>query len=177
VETLEKLLAVYSNNLRELRAAAMTVVCNADEAEDIIQDTIIKLVTHPEKCVNVSNPLAYLRTCVRNEAVDYLRRNGREIPTIDETLNRIKHTGDEQFEYSDDLAWVRECVDNLPSDMKEVLIRNAVDGWTIPELAKEMGIPPKTLYDKVSRLKKKIRTNYASMLTVIFLFMLANLCS
>ena len=166
---IDRILEVYAERLKELTALARSIVSNSAEAEDVLQDVIVKLLSDHSRTENVRNEYAFLRTCVRNEAVDHVRSVGREAPTDDELLGRFRSTAsEEEYREIEDLMWVRGYVRSLPEDMQRAFIAHVVDGRSIAELARETGIKPDTLRKRFDLVKKRMRSDVI-LHTLIFL--------
>ena len=155
---LDKMMEVYAANIRQLLALARSIVCESSEAEDVLQDVILKLLSEPESCERVNNPLAFLRACVRNEAIDHARRQGRAVPTADELLAGIREESSaEEYKRIEDLMWIRSYIGSLSPEMQQAFIAYAVDGYTIAQTARQLGIPQDTLRKRFNAVKKKMR--------------------
>ena len=158
MRSLEKLLEVYSENVRSLMALARSIVSEPAEAEDVLQDVIVKLLSEPERFSRVEQPLAFLRACVRNEAIDHLRKLGRIPPTPDELLDSVRSCySEEEYKRAEALMWLRGYTNSLPEEMRRAFIAYAVDGYTVAHISREMGIPQDTLRKRFNSIKRKIR--------------------
>lgn len=170
MDELGKLMVVYSRNLPKLRAAAYSVVQNMDEAEDVVQDTIVKFVDNPERCRAVDNPLAFLRTCVRNEAISHLRKKSNETPAFDFVLASAKATvAAEEYKKIENLLYVRSYVEKMSPAFRDAFVRHVLDGWTIVSLAKELGVSAEELQRQFRIVKNRMRTDPAILFTIYFL--------
>ena len=158
MQPIDKLLDQYREDLRSLLALARSVVRDADEAEDVLQDVMLKLIEEQDSFSDLQNPRAFLRRCVRNEAVDHLRKRRRELPTADEAIAafRSRATASELREL-EDVLWLKSYLDDLGPEMKQAFIEYAIDGYTIAEVSKHMGISPDTLRKRFGAVKKKLR--------------------
>lgn len=171
MKTIDKILLVYSDNIPRLIALARSIVCDASEAEDVMQDVLLRLLSNPKSCDKVKNPLAFLRTCIRNEAIDHVRKLGRSVPTQDEILNNMRgYASDSEMKHIEDLMWIRSYVDSLPQDMQKAFIAYAVDGYSIAEVSKQMGIPQDTLRKRFDLIKQKMRGDRGSAMLFLLLF-------
>lgn len=158
MKPVDRILKAYAEDLRPLLALARSVVCSAAEAEDVLQDVMIRIVSEPALCEKVRDPHAFLRTCVRNEAVDHVRRLGREAPTPEETLIMLRGgCAEEEYKRVEDLMWLRSYLGGVPPAEREAFIRVTLDGHTIVSAAKQLGIPPDTLRKRFNVIKKRMK--------------------
>lgn len=148
----------YAERLTELTALARSIVADASEAEDVMQDVMVGILESPEKLDGVKNPRAFLRTCVRNEAIDHVRALSRTAPTPDELLSDIRtNVPEDEYKEIEALMWIRSYIESLPAEMREAFVRYAVDGHKIADIAKDMGIPASTLRKRFDLVKKRMR--------------------
>lgn len=158
MQPIDKLLNQYSEDLRSLLALARSIVRDADEAEEILQDVMLKLVEEQDSFADIKNPEAFLRRCVRNEAIDHLRRRQRELPTPDEAIAAFRsHASEKELKELEDVLWVKSYIEDLGPEMKQAFIEYAIDGYTITEISKRMGVSPDTLRKRFDVVKKRIR--------------------
>lgn len=169
MEAIEELLTIYAENLRELRAAAFAVVGTAEEAEDVVQTVMTRFLTEPERCRSVGKTLPFLRACVRNEAVDYVRKQGRAVPTVAEAMNhRSSPAAEAELKEIENLLWVRSYVEKLSPEVREAFIRYVIDGCSMTALAKELGMSIPMLQKQFALIKKKIRRDRNILFTLLF---------
>ncbi len=160
MKSIDRIMEVYSEKLFELTALARSIVVDAAEAEDVLQDVMVRLLEAPEKLEGVNDPHAFLRTCVRNEAVDHVRRLSCSAPADDELLAGIKSTvSEEEYKEIEALMWIRSYIKTLPDDTREAFVRWAVDGQKLPDIARDMGIPVSTLRKRFDVIRKRMRAD------------------
>lgn len=145
MKNIEAILTAYMENTEVLIATARTIVSSVSEAEDIVQNTLLKFIRDPEKCPRLKDPLPYLRTCVRNEALNYLRGLPPEQPAPACVLEENVETREEGYSVIEDLMWANSHAEHLPPKLRDAFIRYAIDGWPIAELAEELGMKRSTL--------------------------------
>lgn len=169
MSSIDRLLEDYSNKIGEYMALARSIVADHAEAEDVLQDVMLNLLSDPARLDSVKNIHAFLRTCVRNEAIDHVRRLGRTSPTSDELLETLRAaSSEEEFKQIENLMWIRSYADKLPDDMREAFVRYTVDGHRIADIARDMGIPPDTLRKRFNVIKKRMRSDL-TVFTMIYL--------
>ena len=170
MQPIDKLLTQYSEDMRSLLALARSIVRDAGEAEDVLQDVMLKLVSGQEELSDVKNPRAMLRQCVRNEAIDHLRKRRRELPTSDEVIAafRERATKDELREL-EDVLWIKSYIEDLGPEMKQAFIEYAIDGFTIAEISERMGVRADTLRKRFDIVKKRIRLDRGVFMLILIL--------
>ncbi len=84
---------------------------NEYDAEDIIQQTVVNLLSKGNDALSIKNVSAYMYTAIRNSAVDHLRKRKHETLSI------------EDFEFEDNTTVEKEV---LLGELKKVL-KKAID--------------------------------------------------
>ncbi len=99
-------------------------VQNIHIAEDLVEDTFVKIVVKRPKFSGKSTFKTWLYVIGRNTAVDYLRRNGREIPYPPEKLAQLRQD-EEDVEArcirSQQDQLLHRCLKRLKSDYRSAL--------------------------------------------------------
>ena len=112
-----------------------SVVHDRHEAEDITQGVFAKLITTIGKYEQREVPFtAWILRVARNAALDHMRAR-RAIPTEDV---RVADTGQAQISLDRSRA-LREALEDLPDDQREVLVLRHVVGLSPLEIAETIG--------------------------------------
>lgn len=138
---------------------ALRVVNDADEAEDVVQDVLVKSWTKREQIVSLDNPPAWLLRMTKHQAIDRLRsarvRSAREkeaaAPDLDaQTPYRITAT-------NDTLGHLHRLIQCLPPDQRTVLHLREVDGMDYKEITEVTGLTMPQVKTYLHRGRGKIR--------------------
>ncbi len=105
----------------------------------------------------VEDVVAYLFRTFTNLVDQELERARRFLSLSDELLHAIgrRQHGDVQGQFDRNIAW-RELLDSVDEQMRWVLWR-LYWGFSIDEIAGELGVPPNTLSQRLSRLRKRLK--------------------
>ncbi len=123
----------------QLVARARHVLGSREDAEDVVQDVVLRLLEAPHVLAPVEHLGGWLLTVVRRRAIDALRarsrRQSRESP--DNLLDLLAGFDDPAAALeSDELAEaLAEEVAALPAPQREAFVANAVDGVPFRELS------------------------------------------
>ena len=129
-------------------------VRDRSEAEDITQNVFAKMMTAIQKYEQRSVPFtAWIMRVARNAALDHLRAK-RPIPTEEV---RLADTGGSQaaIERGRDL---REALDELPPEQREVLVLRHVVGLTPMEIAGTLKKTESSIHGLHHRGRRTLRT-------------------
>ena len=132
---------------------ARSIVGNAEEAEDVVQDVMERLWRMRDEPVR--NPAGLARVMVRNASIDLVRR--RE-PTVQlESLNALPSAP--ATENVDDDALLRtvfHLMSQLP-DMQQTVFRlRHIEGMTMSGIAQLLGITEMAIRQSLSRARRSL---------------------
>lgn len=154
----ESLIRAYG---RRIYAVAFAVVQDVAEAEDIVQDTFLKL--HQGRTRDADNLAAWLMTVARNAARDRLRR--RKPQAEEEEFQAlpdhdVARPGAElqRREYSERL---RRALGSLPEEHRTALTLRYLEGLDYRAIAQEMGVTDGALRGMLGRALGTLRRNPA----------------
>ena len=150
---------------RPLCMYAMHYVRDADVAEDIVEECFVRLLQRgfPEG----GRITSYIHASVRNQAIDYLRKNKsvRILPEDEEGLI----SDEEAFGASCEESRIWEALERLPLRRRQIFIMSRRDGMSHEEIAKELGISVRTVKNQISRaLAAFDRKKFTKFLTFFF---------
>ncbi|MCR2326970.1 hypothetical protein NSR98_25220, partial [Salmonella enterica] len=95
-----------------------SLIRNADKADDLVQDTILKAWAKQDSFEVGTNIKAWLVTILRNEFYSQMRKRGREVQDSEGTYSNAMAIHPAQYG-SLDLKDFRKALDQLPDDQRE----------------------------------------------------------
>ena len=144
-----------------LRAFAISLCGNIDRADDLVQETLLRALSHIDSFQPGTNMPAWLFTILRNLFRSEYRKRRREVEDADgryaETLkSHPEQTGRVEFEE------FRTALAKLPSDQREALILVGASGFSYEDAAGICGCAVGTIKSRVNRA----RTRLADLLAI-----------
>ena len=142
--------------LPSLRAFAISLVGRHDQADDIVQDTIMKAWAKQEQFEMGTNMKAWLFTILRNELYSKLRKRGREVQDSEGlfTENLAQHPS----QYGSlDMQDFRKALEKLPEEQREAIILVGASGFSYEEAADICGCALGTIKSRVNRARQKLQ--------------------
>lgn len=141
---------------------ANSLLGSREDARDMVQDLYMKLWSRKDTLFQIENPKAYCYSVIKRQCLDVLksaeRKNAGEMPLDMESTQ----TGvEEQLALKEQLAYTLKEVDNLPEGQKNVLLKNAVDGYSYEQITAQTGQSAQTVRTQMSLARKKLRTRTA----------------
>lgn len=155
----EKLFGVFQSEYNLLLQKATSITGNVHDANDALQDLAILIVNGKLNLSDIENYQAFLSRCVRNRCVDLVRKKSKLIDIDQEVVQNIS-SKDGDLQDIMDREFIRSLLNKYAPEMQEAFMMNVVDGYTIKEIAEEMGINESTLGQRLLRIKKAIAKEY-----------------
>ena len=139
----------------KLRAFAISLTRNVAQADDLVQETILKAWSNMDKFDPATNLDAWLFTILRNTFYSSLRKTRREVRDTDgahaATLS-VKPEHDSRLAFQD----FQRAFDHLSPEHREVLILVGASGFSCEEAAAMMGVAVGTVKSRTSRARKRL---------------------
>lgn len=142
-----------------LLQTAMYKVDNIEDAEDLVQETLVEALLVIQRNKAIDNPKSWLVTVLHHKYYDMLRRKYRkgtvsmdvigEVPVCDELS--------EQMERSEEAEQIRCSLAHLTEIYRQVMVRYYVHGESVKQIAKALGIPENTVKSRLDTGRKHVR--------------------
>lgn len=156
--------ALYNTALRMTR--------NAQDAEDLVQETYLKAFRHYDKFQPGTNLKAWLFKIMKNTFINDYRKRQLAPPESDfaeieesfesqlseEVTRQIKNPEQEALESVLDED-VQRALDELPADYRMVVLLADVEGFAYREIAEILEIPVGTVMSRLYRGRKKLEAD------------------
>ena len=126
---------------------------NMEDAEDILQETLIKFVTAKPVFENEKHRKAWLLTVAANLAKNRIEYN--RVRSSEELNEEIAGAAPEEEE--DDLSFVWEAVKKLPDNQREVIHLFYQEGYKTAEIANILGRKEATIRSDLKRARDKLK--------------------
>jgi RNA polymerase sigma-70 factor (ECF subfamily) len=139
-----------------LRAFAMSLSQNADKADDLVQETLVKAWDKHESFQMGTNLKAWLFTILRNEFYSQMRKRGREVQDSDGIMTARLAVHPSQHGVLD-LEDFRAALEKLPDDQREAVILIGASGFSYEEAAEICGCAVGTIKSRVSRARSRLQ--------------------
>jgi RNA polymerase sigma-70 factor (ECF subfamily) len=138
-----------------LRAFAWSLSHNSADADDLVQDTLIKAWTHRDSFQPGTNLRAWMFTILRNTYYTAVIRRRREVADEDGRLAATLSTPATQ-DWSLAVGSLRAALQKLPPEHREALILVGAAGLTYEEAAQICGCAIGTIKSRVNRARSRL---------------------
>jgi RNA polymerase sigma-70 factor (ECF subfamily) len=154
-ETLEALVAQYATTLYRV---AFSILRNASDAEDAVQEAFLRVLRHRDSLDEVRDHRVWLIRIVWNIVLDRKRRAKTRPETDDiSELARVLPTNglsaEQRAAAAQHHAHVLACVDRLPSKEREVMVLSAFEELSSVEIASVLGITESSVRSRLFRAR------------------------
>jgi len=152
--------------LGPLYGTALRLTRNRADAEDLVQDTVVKALRFSDRFEPGTNLRAWLSTILHNTWRNRLRGASRE--TVDVDSARVEEAAEqpgegsaietpEQILLRDTLdADVRTALDGLPDVFRQAVWLRDVEEFSYAEMAKILDVPIGTVMSRISRGRRML---------------------
>ncbi|HET6886853.1 MAG TPA: sigma-70 family RNA polymerase sigma factor [Candidatus Udaeobacter sp.] len=142
---------------------------NEEDAQDVVQEAYLRAFKSFSG-FHGSNGRAWLLTIVRNTSYTLLKKN-RAVDlttTFDEEIHTAGHESVSPatiLEHSENAELIKEAMDELPVQFREILVLRHLEGLSYKEIADIAQIPPGTVMSRLSRARAELKEYLAGRIS------------
>lgn len=151
----ESLAELYSRTRAAVYGLALTYLKNTADAEDVTQDTFVKVWQAAEGFHPQGHPMAWLMTITRNQALGRLRKKSREEMPEQEEWEKLP--APDSGLSTEDRAFLDGLLARLSEEESRIVALHAVAGLKHREIARIMDLALPTVLSKYHRALKKLK--------------------
>lgn len=152
----EDLAELYRRTRAAVYGLALSYLKNGAEAEDVAQDTFVKVWAAAPSYRPQGKPMAWLLTIARNLALGRLRTAAR-IQDLSEAQWSAFSIESDSFT-ADDRTVLAAALGRLSDEERHIVVLHAVCGLKHREIAQFLGLALPTVLSKYHRSLKKLKT-------------------
>jgi|HigsolmetaAR201D_1030396.scaffolds.fasta_scaffold08462_4 RNA polymerase sigma-70 factor (ECF subfamily) len=152
--------ALYRRYYSAVLAYLYRMVGELATAEDLCQETFVKLLRKQDQQNDIININAWIYRVATNTAYDYLRRRRsiRFIPLLEDNQNTLSTTMLETSIHEQEP--VQQALAQIPERYRQLLVLRDGEGHTTEELATAMGCTPNAVRLRLLRARAWFRQVY-----------------
>jgi RNA polymerase sigma-70 factor, ECF subfamily len=152
-------------HLDALYRVALRLTADPSQAEDLVQDTMLKAYRSWRQYRPGTNAKGWLLTILRNTFINDYRRRKHEPIAMDldaaepHALYRSMQESDPEGTFFSQIVddKVIEAIDALPPDFREVLALSDIEGMSYGEIAETLKIPVGTVKSRLFRARRQLQ--------------------
>lgn len=140
---------------------ALRITSNREEAEDIVQETLIKLWNQRDEWSAIQNMETYSMTVCRNLALDSINKRERQNISLDETAHDqpdISRTQDEALIRQQQMDSIQAIIQQLPEKQRTIILLRDIEEKSYQEIADIMGVSLSDVKVNLFRARQTVKT-------------------
>jgi RNA polymerase sigma-70 factor (ECF subfamily) len=147
---------------QRLKSYAFKLTSNMEDAQDLVQETMLKALKYRTKFSDGTNLSAWMHTIMKNTFINQYRRKKKRLVVTDDTENQI-YLNNTRFisDYpSDHLTLhkeIKQTVDNLDHKYKAPFQLH-FDGYKYQEIAERLDLPVGTVKSRIFTARNLLST-------------------
>ena len=151
----EDLAKLYRRTRTAVYGLALSYVKNAHDAQDVTQDTFVRVWDSAHQYKPQGSPMGWLLAVARSLALMKLRQGSRQEQLEDEEWDAIP--ADSPAVTPEDRQMLQQAMAALAHEERQVVMLHAVTGLKHREIARLLEMPLATVLSKYHRALKKLR--------------------
>ena len=163
---------VYDRYWKPLYRTALRILNDEQAAEDIIQDTFVRLWEHWDTMSHINIKGWLFTTSYRLVLKSLKQLKSAEVLDGSDLSPEWAPEADSSIQLQQLQKQVDECVDELPEKCRKVYTMSRNEQLSIKRIAVELGISPKTVEGHMTSALKRIRQSIGSLTILLLLLFL-----
>ena len=137
---------------------ACRMLKSVPEAEDVVQEVLIRLWKRRDKLSTYKSIEAFAMVITKNLCLDHLKRAGAKTDELTESHEQYtERTPYVQMETTDSYRKIKALIDLLPDQQRMIIHLRDIEGYGYDEIAEITGLTENTIRVNLSRARKKVR--------------------
>lgn len=146
---------------KHMGSFALSLTLNKEEAEDLMQETNLKVLDNQEKYVDNINFKGWVFSIMRNIFINNYRRMARRKTMIDTTdnlyhLNLPQNSGYDSPEVAYNVKEISSVINSFPEEYRRPFTLY-VAGYKYEDIAEKMDIPLGTVKSRIFFARKRLK--------------------
>ena len=148
----------------ELYRLALRITQNPAEAEDVVQETMMKVWSRRDEWERIESIEAFCLTICRNLSLDKLRRMDNQVQSLDADIDpsdsRVASNPEEQTVQRDRVQLVRQLIDQLPEKQRSIMQLRDIEGKSYRDIATILNISEEQVKVNIFRARRTIKERF-----------------
>jgi RNA polymerase sigma factor (sigma-70 family) len=148
----------------ELYRLALRITLNNAEAEDIVQETLIRVWKRKDEWEKIESIEAFSLTICRNLSIDHTKKmETNNLPLDSESHDSEDSTPNpyEQLTQNDRVELVKRLINSLPEKQRSVMQLRDIEGKSYKEIASVLGMTEDQVKINIFRARQRIKQEYS----------------
>ncbi len=146
-------LSLYKKYSEGMFKVAIRFLKNADDAEDVVQESFIKAFQKMHQFNGDVTFGAWLKRIVINKSIDFLKSKQQKLEAIDERYMHIEENNDWTIDHAITVDEVKTAIAQLPDNYRYVVMMFLMEGFDHKEISQVLGLTESTCRTRLLRGK------------------------
>ena len=146
---------LYRSTNAAVYAFALSILKNPHDAEDALHDCYVQIFANAASYHAAGKPMAWIMTITRNLCMQKFRERRKSSDIPQEDWDRYLDAQEDASQ--EDRLVLRECLQQLSDDERQIVTLHAVNGFKHREIAELLQLPLPTVLSKYHRALKKLK--------------------
>jgi RNA polymerase sigma-70 factor (ECF subfamily) len=162
IYSFEKLISSHYQKIYNL---AYSLTGNSQDAQDIAQESIIKLFKSLKKFKGKSKFSTFIYRVVMNVFKDEMKKSHKKYETSNykEIINSPKNFSPEKLETK---IIIEEVLKKMPRDFAIIIILREIEGFSYEEISEILNIPVGTVKSRLNLARKSLKEKILNILKI-----------
>lgn len=141
---------------------ALGITKSREDAEDTVQETLIRIWQQRDKWETIESMRAYSLTLCRNQALDLVKKASRREESLDDQPS-AETNGENPYEgiiSQDRMNTVRQILDTLPEKQRSCMQLRDFEGYSYKEIAQALGITEEQVKVNIFRARQTLKKRF-----------------
>ena len=152
----------------DLYRMALRITMNAADAEDVVQETMMKVWNRRDQWEQIESIEAFCLTICRNLSLDKVRRMDNQTQSLDAAYDPkdlgVSSNPEEQAIQSDRIRLVRQMISQLPEKQRSCMQLRDMEGKSYKDIATILDITEEQVKVNIFRARQTIREKFKKFL-------------
>ncbi|MBO7601613.1 MAG: sigma-70 family RNA polymerase sigma factor [Bacteroidaceae bacterium] len=146
----------------KLFRVALRITFDRAEAEDIVQETLIKVWNKREEWNSLESIEAYSLTLTKNLAIDLREKMDAKTEELTEQHDRTQDDANphEKLEQKERLMWVHRLIEGLPEKQRRIMQMRDIEEKSYKEIAQALDTTEEQVKINLFRARQKVKQGF-----------------
>ncbi len=146
----------FEEHIPSLTRFAISLTRNRDAANDLVQDTVMRMLTRDADAEEIDNPKSFMMSTLKRLFIDSTRRDKRFDKSVDvDDFELVSHEAPQGLALT--AKEVMNTLTTLPIEVTAPLLAHVRDNKSYAEISQEEGVPIGTIMSRISRARAALK--------------------
>ena len=144
----------------QLRRYAYGLTGSVDKGDDLLQDSIVKILSMNQNMNHIDNLSAYFYKIISNDWKDKLKKRNIESLDIDNFSNTLQSNNNdivEEIDLKRKNKKIHELINQLTDNLKSTFLLATIEEKSYKEISEILEIPLGTVMSRLNEARKKLK--------------------